>query len=194
MNNPVSTRDAIIELAQASIAERGYASFSFRELADALGIKSASVHYHFPTKSDLGVAVASQYRAMFAKFLTTLDSKTLAPQQNIKEFVQVYRQEARNSLRMTVCIMLATEAKQLPEPVQQELALFYQFNIQWLKKQLSAMGLPAKTNNARAKQIMAILQGGLIGAKAQNDMSYFNHAADLVEELLTQWLAKYGHP
>lgn len=29
---------------------RGYNGLSFRELAKEVGIKSASIHYHFPTK------------------------------------------------------------------------------------------------------------------------------------------------
>ena len=32
------------------------ASFSFADLEAAVGIRKASVHYHFPTKADLGVA------------------------------------------------------------------------------------------------------------------------------------------
>ena len=44
--------------ARAMVQARGYNSLSFRELAKEIGIKSASVHYYFPTKGDLGAALA----------------------------------------------------------------------------------------------------------------------------------------
>lgn len=36
----------------------GYGGFSFRDLAAEIGIKSASVHNHFPTKAAMAAAVA----------------------------------------------------------------------------------------------------------------------------------------
>ncbi|WP_345191535.1 TetR/AcrR family transcriptional regulator, partial [Gluconacetobacter tumulicola] len=42
-------------------AARSYNVLSFREIAKAVGIKNASMHYHFPTKGDLGAALARRY-------------------------------------------------------------------------------------------------------------------------------------
>ena len=55
-------RSAILDVAERRIRAHGYNGFSFREIADEIGIKSASVHYHFPTKADLAAAVAKRYR------------------------------------------------------------------------------------------------------------------------------------
>jgi len=52
---------AILEVAQEMVRQGGYNNFSFRNIATAVGIKSSSVHYHFSTKEDLGVAVAKYY-------------------------------------------------------------------------------------------------------------------------------------
>src|SRR5690606_40708940 len=51
------TAQQIIDLAEDAIATKGYSAFSFREIAALMGIKSASIHYHFPTKPHLGLAV-----------------------------------------------------------------------------------------------------------------------------------------
>jgi TetR/AcrR family transcriptional repressor of nem operon len=56
------TRETIMTLARATAQAHGYNGLSFRELAKAVGVKSASVHYHFPTKGDLGAALARRYR------------------------------------------------------------------------------------------------------------------------------------
>ena len=55
----------ILAAAEALVRERGYNGFSFREVAREVGIKSSSVHYHFPTKEDLGAAIAENYTENF---------------------------------------------------------------------------------------------------------------------------------
>ena len=55
------TRETIMRAAGAMVQNRGYNALSFRELAAEVGVKSSSVHYHFPTKGDLAVALARRY-------------------------------------------------------------------------------------------------------------------------------------
>jgi TetR/AcrR family transcriptional regulator, transcriptional repressor for nem operon len=55
-------RDAILSSAEARMGRDGFHGFSFRDLAADVGIKSASVHYHFPTKADLGVRLMRNYQ------------------------------------------------------------------------------------------------------------------------------------
>ncbi len=52
-----STREQLLEAAVDLLQRVGYASFSFRDLAEVVGIRTASIHYHFPTKADLGIAL-----------------------------------------------------------------------------------------------------------------------------------------
>ena len=54
-----------MDLAEAHMRNGGYAGFSFRDLAAELGIKSASVHHHFPTKATMAAAVARRYAERF---------------------------------------------------------------------------------------------------------------------------------
>ena len=58
-----TTREQLLTVAADLLQRVGYASFSFRDLADAVGIRAASVHYHFPTKADLGLALVDWFRA-----------------------------------------------------------------------------------------------------------------------------------
>jgi TetR/AcrR family transcriptional repressor of nem operon len=107
-------REKIIDLAQEAIATRGYSSFSFRELAAELGIKSASIHYHFPTKAHLGAEVAKTYRERLTDALEHIEEQCADPKDAIEQLVAIYRHEANTSQRMTVCTMLAAEIKNLP--------------------------------------------------------------------------------
>jgi TetR/AcrR family transcriptional repressor of nem operon len=59
------TAERLMDLAEARIREAGYRGFSFRDLAAEIGIKSASVHHHFPTKAGMAAAVARRYGDRF---------------------------------------------------------------------------------------------------------------------------------
>src|ERR1700726_4300205 len=59
------TAQRLMDLAEAHIQHRGYGGFSFRDLAAEIGIKSASVHHHFPTKATMAAAVARRYAGRF---------------------------------------------------------------------------------------------------------------------------------
>jgi TetR/AcrR family transcriptional repressor of nem operon len=52
------TAHRLMDLAEIRIRDAGYGGFSFRDLAADAGIKSASVHHHFPTKALMTAAVA----------------------------------------------------------------------------------------------------------------------------------------
>ncbi len=50
-------KQQIVQLTQMLVRQRGFDSFSYQDLSDQLGIRKASIHYHFPTKEDLGIAL-----------------------------------------------------------------------------------------------------------------------------------------
>ena len=54
-------KTAIMDAAERRMQLGGFGGFSFREIAADVGIKSSSVHYHFPTKDDLAAAVIRRW-------------------------------------------------------------------------------------------------------------------------------------
>ena len=68
--NPRSdTGEQILDRAEALIQTRGYSAFSYQDISEALGIRKASIHYHFPSKTDLGIAVVDRYVERFGTAL-----------------------------------------------------------------------------------------------------------------------------
>jgi TetR/AcrR family transcriptional repressor of nem operon len=57
----LSSKEAILAATRRTAQAHGYSGLNFRELANEVGIKAASIHYHFPSKADLGAAVAKRY-------------------------------------------------------------------------------------------------------------------------------------
>jgi AcrR family transcriptional regulator len=53
MKQATNTRDQIIDKAFQLMLQRGLNGFSYRDIAEPLGVKNAAIHYHFPNKTDL---------------------------------------------------------------------------------------------------------------------------------------------
>ena len=56
------TRERIIDKAADLLMRHGYNGFSYRDISTHLGVKNAAVHYHFPSKADLGMALVEEYQ------------------------------------------------------------------------------------------------------------------------------------
>src|SRR5882762_4679892 len=111
---PADTRSQILEVAQALVQERGYNAFSYRDLADAIGIKSASIHYHFPAKRDLGKELVKRYRSAFAEIRSALDGESMSPKEKLRVFADRLVASFRAGHRMCLCGIMAAESSSLP--------------------------------------------------------------------------------
>ena len=56
-----NSKEALLAAAKRTAQAHGYTGLNFRDLAEEVGIKAASMYYHFPSKADLGAAVARRY-------------------------------------------------------------------------------------------------------------------------------------
>jgi TetR/AcrR family transcriptional repressor of nem operon len=165
------TPQRLMDLAEAHIRDAGYRGFSFRDLAAELGIKSASVHHHFPTKAILAAAVVRRYAD---RFFTTVASR---PNQTGDDAISAYRLAFRKVLerdgRMCLCGVLGAEAGALAPEVVKETQSFFRRCIDDLTRRIG--GPDAE---ARAFHVMATLEGGMMLARAYRDIRAFDQAAD----------------
>ena len=67
-----NAREEILAAAKLVAQAHGYAGLNFRDLAQEVGIKAASIYYHFPSKADLAAAVAKRYWEDSAAYLESL--------------------------------------------------------------------------------------------------------------------------
>ena len=57
-----NSKRTILNLAEALLQDRGFNGFSYANIASELGVKNAAIHYHYPSKEDLGIPVMQRYR------------------------------------------------------------------------------------------------------------------------------------
>src|SRR5690348_362807 len=118
------TREIIMGCAKATVQAHGYGALSFRELAKSVGIKSASVHYYFPTKGDLGAALARRYTDEAGIFLNGLLERGEDLSACMKAYAKNFRDALVNDNRMCLCGIMAAERDQLPAEVRAEVDRF----------------------------------------------------------------------
>jgi TetR/AcrR family transcriptional repressor of nem operon len=164
------TAERLMDLAEAHIRNAGYGGFSFRDLATEAGIKSASVHHHFATKATMAAAVARRYGERF------FASVARRPNETADEAVAVYRSAFKASLDRDglMCLfgVLGSETGGLSPEVAAEILSFFQRCIENLSQRIGG-----PDGEARAFQVMATLEGGMILARVYQDAQAFDHAA-----------------
>lgn len=171
-------RDKIIAAASAVVQQHGYNGLSFRELAKDVGIKSASIHYHFPTKGELGSALARKYsedaNALFESFLTDIPE----PLSRLRSYTKVFRFALERNNRMCLCGIMGAEYDELPDAVKVEIGAFADMNIAWLTKVLIELDPDHAMAGNRASAIYAAVIGAQLVARSLNDISLFDQVID----------------
>lgn len=166
----MDTRTALLESAEAMVRTRGYDAFSFADLSKQVGIRKASVHYHYPTKADLALHVLQRYVARFEKKLDEIDPLDNA----IAAYVALYRAALGKGDQLCLCVALTGAHAGLDAPVRETLALFHKRCLTWLTNTYSALNHAMPEQAAAAT--LAQVEGAQILARATGDLIDFDRA------------------
>ena len=132
-----STREQILDVAERLVQTRGFNGFSYADVSAELAITKASLHYHFPGKADLGLALIERYIAVFGQELATIDASEESTATKFERYIAVFANVLQDG-RLCLCGMLAAEYQTIPEPMQEALRRFFELNDTWLARHLEA--------------------------------------------------------
>jgi TetR/AcrR family transcriptional repressor of nem operon len=175
------TRERVLDEAQRLLQTRGYNGFSYRDISGAVGISTASIHYHFPAKDDLGAALIHRYRAAIAAAVAAIDGDTEDPRARLKKYAALFRASLRDDNRMCMCGMLAAEISTLPEAVRAGVRAFVDENEGWLGRVLTqgrkvgSLSFEGSVKD-QAQFVFATLEGAMLAARALGDESRFERS------------------
>lgn len=177
------TREAILACADELLRRRGYGGFAYQHIAVQLGIRNAAIHYHFPTKEDLGIALVQRYRAEFERWVDALPPD-LDDWGRLQAFFQRYStQLSAGETGLCPGGVLAAEFAVLPQAMQHEARLLMRDTQRWLADVLEqgrrdgVLGFRGEALD-KAVEVGASLQGGLQIARL--------NGASCFAQLLTQ--------
>lgn len=183
--NDSETVTRILDVAQDLVQRRGYNAFSYRDLSEQIGIKTSSIHYHFPGKADLGRALVIRYRASFQTYFAQIDASEHDPRMKLKRYAELFYQTLVAGGKICLCGMLATEYLTLPPPIGEEVQRFFAENEVWLTLVLEEgqrmhrfrADIDAATE---AAALLAGLEGALIVSRAFGSVERFARISSLL--------------
>lgn len=184
----IDTRSALIEKATSLVRRQGYSGFSYADLAKAIGIRKPSIHHHFPSKEDLGVAIVVAYTERFE----TLLELTAAQHQNSIDRLQAYTAMYRAGIETRegcLCGVLAREMSILPPRLQTGVRQFFDLNLHWLEQVLDLGHKAGELHpmiqaHREARTVLSTLQGAMSLAISLDSSEVFEQAVmGLVDRL-----------
>jgi TetR/AcrR family transcriptional regulator, transcriptional repressor for nem operon len=174
--------ERILDIAERLAQTRGFNGFSYADVAQELSVTKASLHYHFRSKADLGLALIVRYQSVFGGALSEIGKKSRSAREKLRHYVALYDSVMRED-RMCLCGMLAAEYATLPPPMQEELRRFFDANEAWLAAVLDEgrrsgeLYFPEEPEE-RARVFVGALEGAMLMARSYMDDRRFRSAAE----------------
>jgi len=190
------TADLILDLAERLIQTRGYSAISYNDIAPALGVTKASVHYHFPSKADLGVAVIDRYVERMGAGLAALAADpTATTLQLLDRYAEPYLKFAGTPDMVCLSGALAGEILVLPPMMKTRVTAFFEQHQRWLAEILTRgrergeFTLPAPAAQT-ARMMVGALQGALLIKRTTGDPTQLTDALAVFRAQLAPIRAK----
>ncbi len=169
------TAKKILQKAQVLLQERGYQFLSFQDLADAVGIRKASVHHHFKTKEDLARSMVLDYSARLEAWQARVDEQALKPRQKLQAYFNMFADISRSGKSVCPGGSLLLDWYNFSKPVRADLQKLIDLHRRWLLKLLEE-NIQNKTSrigkdhiSSHALMIGASIQGAMQLARASDE-------------------------
>ncbi|CVI56577.1 TetR/AcrR family transcriptional regulator [Agrobacterium leguminum] len=179
MKNPQTKADEILRCARSLIIKGGYNSFSYADISAVVGIRNASIHHHFPGKSDLVQKLVAQYRQEAEAGIAELERNISDPLEQLRAYIGYWEGcIAEATHPFCVCALLASEIPVLPETVALEVRAHFRNLSDWLTAVLERGVVHGRlvlsgTARANAEIFMATVHGAMLSARAHGDATTF---------------------
>lgn len=171
---------------------RGYSGFSYADVADAINIRKASIHHHFPSKTDLVIAVVDEWRAAFDADMASLEASGADALAQLRAYIGHWeRCIADDSAPFCVAGMLGAELPSLPEEVAKEVKAFFDNLAGWLEQVLESgvkndlVKLDSSVQT-EAATLVSLVYGAMLAARAYGAVTLFKDVTDGAIERLVK--------
>lgn len=170
-----NAREAILEAARIAAQHYGYGGINFRSIGETVGIKNASIYYHFPSKADLGAAVAKRYWQDAVKALEVLREENPEPLRSLQAYPSLFRKSLEDGNRLCLSSFMAAEYVDLPDAVRSEVLAFADISVAWLMARLTELGAGSpEVCERRARAIYSAIAGAQLIARTRADIGLYD--------------------
>lgn len=185
-----NSKRTILNMAEDLLQYKGFNGFSYAHIASELGVKNAAIHYHFPTKEDLSIAVIKRYRDRFQLWVNNSRVKDLTPEKKLDWFLGIYNDMRVDQGKVCLVGSMEVEFNTIPEGLQAEVEALHREMLTWLQNMLEegrdagVFHFHGEAAN-KAALILSSLQGALQMARALGTKKF----RDVIDQLKLDLLA-----
>ena len=186
--NSTDTRTQILDTAQDLIQRVGVNAMSYQDISEAVGIRKASIHYHFPTKDDLVAALLDRYNDYFLRLVDGIIAQSDSAEVKLRRYCSLFEATLSSGNGDKACLygMVGAELATLKHPLVERVTLFYRDNEARLDKILSLGKESGEFSfvgdiEAMATLIFSLLEGGFLVARADGGAAQYRA---IVEQLM----------
>jgi TetR/AcrR family transcriptional repressor of nem operon len=175
------TKANLLDAAETAARARGFDGFSYADLAASVGIRTASIHYHFPAKADLALELMQRYSRVMETDLTEIAAKSATGAERLRHLAGHYRAALNGGQAVCLCVAFSTTRDSLTEPVIAAMKAFRKMLTNWLTEafalgsrdgSITAVGQLA----TEAAATLALVEGAHLIARAEKDVQGFDAA------------------
>lgn len=181
----MDTRTQILDSAELLTKQRGFDAFSYRDISRAVGVKTSSIHYYFPSKEDLGVAMVERYVESLRAALGRLSAESRSGFDRVKGLFGLLAHVAGKEKHFCLCGMLAANVHSVSPRARTALRDFFVELEGWIEDALrEGVGdgsvHPLVKPRAAAAEAVAIAEGAMLIGRVHPSERYFDDILEFV--------------
>lgn len=181
-------KQQILEVAAELLQTKGFSGFSYADLSVRLGITKASIHHHFPSKSDLGLSLVGHFGEILGSHIATLDQNSQRPQDRLDGYFALAENVLHSGHKICPAGCLQADYNNITPAMQEALEVLCDKARAWLAGVLEdgrSAGVWAFRGSASDQALctMAAVQGALMLSRAHGATSFHAVLRQLRESL-----------
>jgi TetR/AcrR family transcriptional repressor of nem operon len=182
------TKQLLINEALDIVQKEAFSALSFQLLADRVGIKKASVYYHFPSKEKLAVGVIEDATNKLGKYFTSIALQK--PDKQLASYIKLFSVHISSLQNLCPGVSFITSWPAQTDLVKEAIKMLYRTHIEFVtvviqKGYDQSIFLKNQTPAADiASTIFAMLQGALLSARVNGNQVVFDTCEKSINTLL----------
>ena len=177
------TREQIMDRAAQLLTSRGFNGFSYRDISSHLGVKNAAIHYHFPAKTDLALALVEEYRRILRKGTSEFMAYGGSALVQLEGFFEFTTKQCHVGRCICPFGAFSVDYSELPDDLRDATQSFMNESIKWLTRVMEVGRTEGEFSydgdpRVKAVTVLAALQGARQLARI--------HGIELLNDVVTQ--------
>ncbi|MDC0660573.1 TetR/AcrR family transcriptional regulator [Leisingera sp. SS27] len=178
---PPDRKTALLDSAERAARSRGFDGFSYADLAKDVGIRTASIHYHFPSKADLSTALMQRYHESFAAICEEIDAHHATGGARLQALIDRYRIAHNDAQWVCLCVAFSISRESLSPEVVGQISRFRAMMRKWIGAVFElgrSDGTILNTSDSaiEAAATLSLLEGAQLSARAEENPARFEEA------------------